>query len=108
MNKMDWARTLRSATGPSLEQSRMAIDDLFKDVSNALLRGETVVLPLVGNLKVKPKAARPNARDPRTGTPINVPASEVVKLSPCSLIKSRLAERSRNRKPIDMKTASPD
>jgi nucleoid DNA-binding protein len=78
---------------PLFRGKLITIDDLFEGVTRALLRGETVVLPLVCNLKVKPKAARPNARDPRTGAPINVPVGEVVKLSPFILIKSWLTMR---------------
>lgn len=98
MNQSDWVKTIQLISGLTLDQSRMAVDDIFKNVANALLAGEKVVLPLIGSLKIVPSAAR-RGYSPKTGATVDVPAGERVKLTAGRTIKAQLAERNQqNRK----------
>ena len=53
-----------------------ALDASIASVSEALKKGDTVTLVGFGTFAVKERAAR-TGRNPKTGEPLNIPASKV-------------------------------
>lgn len=57
-----------------------------EEVTNAVAAGETVQIPMLGTFKAKERAAR-NARNPKTGETINVPAKKAPVFKPSNAFK---------------------
>ncbi len=60
---------------------------MLEQITNALSRGESVVLPGFGSFKVSERAAR-EGRNPRTGETINIAASQSVAFKAGTHLKS--------------------
>lgn len=92
MTHADMITLLAQRCAVSRLQARDALDDLLGQVAERLAAGERVHLPGIGSLTVKAAAARKNARNPRTGAPIDSPARRRIKFSTAAAMKERLAE----------------
>jgi len=59
------------------KQTEIVIDTVFDTIKEALVKGEKIEIRGFGNFKVKSRRPR-LARNPKTGTKINVPAKRVL------------------------------
>jgi DNA-binding protein HU-beta len=67
-----------------------AVESVLEGIVAALERGEAVSIAGFGKFSVAQRAAR-QARDPRTGATIDVPARVVPRFSPASALKESVA-----------------
>jgi len=68
------------------KEAKEIVEDLAKAVVAELEKGDEVILPEVGKLKVVETAAR-KGRNPHTGEEIDIPAGKRVKFSPTKALK---------------------
>jgi DNA-binding protein HU-beta len=74
MNKNDLISAVTSTSGTSKGDAAKAVDAVCNVITDALSRGEEVRLTGFGSFSVANRSARVG-RNPRTGEPINIPAS---------------------------------
>ncbi len=75
MNKTDLVETIASDTNLSKADSTKALECIVSCIQQELKKGNEVRLVGFGTFKATSRAAR-TGRNPRTGTPINIPASK--------------------------------
>ncbi len=81
MNKNDLVAAVATGTGLSKTDATKAVDEVFDQITGALKRGDDVRLVGVGTFLVTKRAAS-QGRNPRTGEPLNIPASKRPKFTP--------------------------
>ncbi|MCK4306597.1 HU family DNA-binding protein [candidate division WOR-3 bacterium] len=86
MKKADLVSKVASDAGITKKAAECAINAFMGGVSNALSKGDKVTLVGFGTFSVRKRASR-KARNPRTGTPINVPAKKVPKFQAGAKLK---------------------
>ena len=74
MNKNDLVAAIVGGTGLSKSDSAKAIDSVFDSIADALKAGEEVRIVGFGSFNVTPRK-QSQGRNPRTGEPITIPAS---------------------------------
>ncbi len=74
MNKNDLVSAVTSTSGTSKANAAKAVDAVCDVITDALSRGEDVRLTGFGSFSVASRSARVG-RNPRTGEPIDIPAS---------------------------------
>ncbi len=74
MNKQDVVAAVASSSGISKASADAAVDAIFGTITEALKQGEAVRLVGFGTFSTIRRAAR-QGRNPRTGAPIQIPAS---------------------------------
>lgn len=74
MNKNELIDAVADSTGLSKNDSMTAVDSVFDAITAALKNGEDVRLVNFGTFTVTKRAAS-QGRNPRTGEPIQIPAS---------------------------------
>lgn len=79
-------------------------DAILAEFKRILLNGEDVALNGIGILKVRERAAR-EARNPKTGEKMQVPAQKAVAFKQSSVIKTELNEKPSAKKAADKKAA---
>jgi DNA-binding protein HU-beta len=75
VNKNDLIAAVSDSAGLSKADASKAVDAVFDSVAAALKSGATVRLVGFGTFSVSKRAAS-QGRNPRTGAPINIPASK--------------------------------
>ncbi len=78
MNKSELAAHVAQAAGLSKNDATAAVDAVIGGITESLSKGENVSLIGFGTFAVSERAAR-SARNPRTGDPIEIPASKVAR-----------------------------
>ncbi|WP_314204824.1 HU family DNA-binding protein [Capnocytophaga bilenii] len=78
MNKTELIDAIAVASGVSKTDTKKAVEAFFSTVEDALKKGDKVSIVGFGSWQVADKEAR-EARNPRTGEVIKVPAKKVVK-----------------------------
>ena len=81
MVKADLVRRVEEATPLDSLDAQEAVDALFESVHAALARGGRVVLRRFGVLHTRPRKTG-QARNPRTGEPVDIPPGRVVRFRP--------------------------
>lgn len=81
MKKADLINTIAAEAEITKKAAESAINAFIAGVTNALSKGDKVTLVGFGTFSVRRRASR-KARNPRTGTPINVPSKKVPKFQP--------------------------
>lgn len=76
MNKAELINAVMEATKLSHADADRAVNAVLSSVTEALKRGEQVVLVGFGTFTVRQRAAR-TGRNPQTGQTIQIPASKV-------------------------------
>jgi DNA-binding protein HU-beta len=89
MTKNELAERVAERTGAPASQARQALDAAIDVVSDELARGGEVSLAGFGKFSVSHRAAR-QGRNPSTGQPIQISASNAAKFSSASALKKRL------------------
>ena len=78
MNKTELIDAIAAEAGLTKADAKKAVEAFFSSVEKALKKGDKVAVVGFGSWSVAKKEAR-EARNPRTGAVIKVPAKKVVK-----------------------------
>ncbi|MDO5651704.1 MAG: HU family DNA-binding protein [Moraxella sp.] len=76
MNKSELIDAIAEKSGLSKTDAGKALNGFIESVSDAMERGDDVVLVGFGTFSVKERAAR-DGRNPKTGEPLKIAASKV-------------------------------
>ena len=76
MNKAELVDAVAEGADISKADATRAVDTVVDQITKALQNGDQVTLIGFGTFAVKDRAAR-TGRNPRTGEPLNIPASKV-------------------------------
>lgn len=86
MNKVALVEAVHAVLGSTKVQAEQAVDAVIDSIVNTLKKGEEVSIAGLGIFSVKTRAAR-EARNPRTGETIKVPAMKVPKFRAAKALK---------------------
>ncbi len=89
MNKNDLAALLSERTDLSKADAAMAVDGVLDCITDCLKDGQEVRLVGFGTFSVSNRAAS-QGRNPRTGEPIQIPASKQAKFKAGKALKDSL------------------
>ncbi|OGZ46233.1 MAG: DNA-binding protein HU [Candidatus Ryanbacteria bacterium RIFCSPHIGHO2_02_FULL_48_12] len=78
MNKADLAEAVMNKLGSTKKAAEDAVDTVFDTITSSMAKGQEVSVAGFGVFAVKHRAAR-EARNPRTGEKVKVPAAKVPK-----------------------------
>jgi len=87
LNKSDLANEVSAESGLDNGQAKLAIEKLFELVVRHLAQGDEVNITGFGKFTVTERAAR-SGRNPQTGEPITIPATQAPKFSPAGALKT--------------------
>lgn len=90
MNKAELIATIATNTNSTKREVDNFVHDFMATIADALERGEEVTLQGFGTFSVKHRAARPG-RNPATGAPVQIPASNTVGFKPGKSLKDAVA-----------------
>jgi DNA-binding protein HU-beta len=86
MNKQALVEAVNSVLNTTKVQAEQVVDTLFDSIVASLKKGNEVSVAGFGKFVVKQRAAR-EARNPKTGEKVKVPASKVVRFSVAKALK---------------------
>ena len=86
MNKADLVEVVHGVLGGTKVAAEQAVDALLDAIVGSLKKGQEVSIAGLGIFSVKARAAR-QARNPRTGESIQVPAMKIPKFRPAKALK---------------------
>ena len=86
MNKQGIIEAVHGVIGGTKVQAEQAVEKVIESIIETLKKGEEVSIAGVGIFSVKMRAAR-EARNPRTGEAIQVPAMKVPKFRAAKALK---------------------
>jgi DNA-binding protein HU-beta len=86
MNKNDLIAVVADSAGLTKADAARAVDSVFDSISGTLAKGTEVRLVGFGTFSVANRAAS-KGRNPRTGEPINIPASKQPKFKAGKALK---------------------
>ncbi len=86
MNKQDLVAHVADAAGLSKADATKAVDSVIDGITDSLKRGNEVRLVGFGTFAVAKRAAS-KGRNPRTGAPIDIPASKQPKFKAGKALK---------------------
>lgn len=86
MNKAAIVDAIHTKLGGTKVQAEEVVDTMIDSIVNTLKKGDEVSIAGLGIFSTKTRAAR-QARNPRTGETISVPAMRVPKFRPAKALK---------------------
>lgn len=86
MNKMSIVEAVHAKLGTTKVQAEQVVDTVIESIVNSLKKGEEVSIAGLGIFSAKERKAR-QARNPRTGEAIQVPAMRVPKFRAAKALK---------------------
>ncbi len=86
MNKASLIEKVASTSDMSKAEAERIVEGVFDSITEELKGGGEVSIAGFGIFSVKDRAAR-TARNPRTGEPVDVPATIVAKFKPAKALK---------------------
>ena len=86
MNKVDIANAVHGKLGGTKVQAEEVVDTVIDSIVSTLKKGGEVSIAGLGIFSTKMRAAR-QARNPRTGATLQVPAMRVPKFRPAKALK---------------------
>ncbi len=89
MNKDDLVTAVAAGTGISKSDGAHAVDAMLESIAGALKDGDEVRLTGFGTFSVTHRKAS-EGRNPRTGEPIQIPASKLPKFNAGKILKEAL------------------
>ena len=92
MNKSELVDAIAQDTGLSKKDSEAALKSFVENVSNALVKGESVQLIGFGTFSVSERAAR-SGRNPLSGETITIAASKNAKFKAGKALKDRINKK---------------
>lgn len=89
MNKQQLVDVVAQNTGMTKKDSVAAVSAILDVITTALASGEDVKITGFGSFEVKTREAR-TGRNPKTGAPVEIPASKYVSFSAGSVLKEKV------------------
>jgi len=86
MNKADLADKIQEIMGDTKAAAERILDAVFETIITELKGGREVSIAGFGIFSIKKRAAR-QARNPKTGATVQVPATQVPKFRPAKALK---------------------
>jgi DNA-binding protein HU-beta len=86
MNKQSIVEAVHAKLNGTKVQAEMVVDTVFDSIVDSLKKGEEISIAGLGIFSVKARAAR-QARNPRTGESVSVPAMKVPKFRAAKALK---------------------
>lgn len=94
MTKTELAEVVAERNSLTKRQANEIVDDVFGTIGSLLASGEDLNINRFGAFEVVDRAPR-RARNPKTGAPINVPATKAVKFRPFTPLKEAVKTNGR-------------
>ncbi len=91
MNKQALVELVHEKVGGTKVQAEEIVNSMFDAIVNTLKRGDEVSIAGIGIFSVKDRAAR-MARNPKTGEPVQVPATRVPKFRAAKALKEAVKQ----------------
>ena len=89
MNKQELIENIATSADITKAAAGRALDSMIDSVTDALKKGDSVVLVGFGTFMVRERAAR-TGRNPRTGEPLEIAAAKVPAFKPGKALKDAL------------------
>lgn len=89
MKKKELIDAISKRAGIAKNESEVALNAVISCLTDLLAKGDSIILPGFASLSVKKRAAR-TGRNPSTGKPIEIPASNVVSFKTGSKLKETI------------------
>lgn len=86
MTKAELVDEVALAAGLTKKDSEVIVDEVFKNIIQALNRGEKIELRGFGSFRVRQRDAR-RGRNPKTGAPVDIPSKRVPFFKPGKELK---------------------
>ncbi len=86
MTKAELVEEVARAAELTKKDSEVVVDEVFKNIIQALNRGEKIELRGFGSFRVRQRDAR-RGRNPKTGEPVDIPAKRVPYFKPGKELK---------------------
>lgn len=90
MTRMDLTEAVFREVGLSRNESAALVERVLAEISDALVRGETVKISTFGTFSVRDKGPR-IGRNPKTGEEVPIHPRRVLTFRPSHLMKERVA-----------------
>lgn len=90
MKKADLIEKVQNVLGGTKADAERAVDSVFDGITDELKKGGSVDVASFGKFEAKKRAAR-QARNPRTGESVQVPATTVPKFRASKTLKDTVA-----------------
>ncbi len=90
LTRLDLAEAVHSQVGLSRNESAELVESVLSEVSDALVRGESVKISSFGTFSIRDKSARVG-RNPKTGEEVPINPRRVLTFRPSHLMKDRVA-----------------
>ena len=105
LKRSDITREIHHKMGLSISESSVLLEQIFENISEALIRGEDVKLAGFGTFKLKQKPER-TGRNPKTNEEFIIEPRKVVTFKPSAVMKERVnSALSKDKKDIQRKLA---
>jgi integration host factor subunit beta len=91
MTKADLIEAVACATELARKDSEVIVEEIFKNIIQALKSGEKIELRGFGSFRVRQREAR-RGRNPKTGAPVDIPAKRVVYFKPGKEFKELISD----------------
>ncbi len=92
MKKAELVQRIAQSTGATQKDTEKMLDATIAVIEQALVEGDKVLLPGLGTLETKTRAAR-NCSNPRTGELIAVPAMQVPTFRAATTLKEKVNQK---------------
>ncbi len=92
ISKVDLTRALAGDLGVNKTLAKQLVDTFFKLLTETIVEGDRIEARGFGVFTVKKTNAKPNARNPRTGEIVCVPARRKVQFKPGKLLKEAMSK----------------
>lgn len=93
VTRADLAEAVFRRLGLSRTESAAMVEMVLKEISDAIVSGETVKLSSFGSFTVREKGLR-IGRNPKTGREVPIPPRRVAVFKPSNIMKQRINEGS--------------
>ncbi|MCC6008783.1 MAG: integration host factor subunit alpha [Rhodobacteraceae bacterium] len=90
ITRMDLTEAVFREVGLSRSESSALVESVLQEISDALVRGETVKISSFGTFMVREKGER-IGRNPKTGEEVPIHPRRVLSFRPSHLLKERVA-----------------
>ena len=105
MTKAELVEEVARAAELTKKDSEVIVEEVFKNIIEALNRGEKIELRGFGSFRVRQRDAR-RGRNPKTGAPVDIPAKRVPYFKPGKELKE-LINAALGEEPTDGEVMSP-
>lgn len=96
MNKKDLVRKVALDAGLTMKKAEEVLDGFLTGISSALSKGEEISVRGFGKFCVIDKKAR-QGRNPKTGTPVAIPAKKMPKFVPGAELKRTIVSKKKKK-----------